>query len=121
MINTQASSHICDAAQGTLKAADTYTARKRTFQNTDRLCSEAGVDYQPIVFESFGGIAEEGRETLRSINRLVAVNTNTPTTEVARRFWQRVSVDMQNMNHRALAKRVSKGVEIFESASKIDI
>ena len=67
-----------------------------------------GIDYQPIVWESFGGLSKEGQQTLKSINRLVAVNTNTPTAEVARRFWQKMSVEMQKANHRAFVKRVSK-------------
>ena len=66
-----------------------------------------GVDYQPIVWETTGGIAEEGRETIKSLNRLVAVNTNTPLAEVAHRFWQRTSVDLQKASHRAFAKRVA--------------
>ena len=53
-----------------------------------------------------GGLAEEARDTLRSLNRVIAANTNTPKAEVANRFWQRVSVDTQKANHRALAKRV---------------
>ena len=68
-------------------------ARKRSHNETDTLFEQAGIDYQPLVFESFGGLCGEGRETLKSINRLVAQNTNTPCSEVAHRFWQRVSVE----------------------------
>ena len=110
--------HVSTAASGMLKAAEAYSNRKRTHNNTDRLCRDVGIDYQPLVWESFGGIAQEGRDTLKSINRLVANNTNTPTSEVARRFWQRVSVEMQKMNHRAFAKRISVGKNLLgESAS----
>ena len=115
IINAQAGSHVSTAASGSLKA---YTRRKRGHNDTDRLCREVGIDYQPLVWESFGGLAPEGRQTLKSINRLVAFNTNTPTSEVARRFWQRVSVEIQKMNHRAFAKRVSSGGDLTcESAS----
>ena len=76
--------------------------------DTDRLCDEVGIHYQPIVWESLGGLCKEGQETLKSINRLVADNTNTPTSEVAQRFWQKMSVDMQKSNHRAFMKRVAK-------------
>ena len=118
IINAQASSHVSTAASGSLKAAEAYTRRKRGHNDTDRLCREVGIDYQPLVWESFGGLALEGRQTLKSINRLVAFNTNTPTSEVARRFWQRVSVEIQKMNHRAFAKRVSSGGDLMcESAS----
>ena len=107
-----------DAASGTLKAADSYTEKKRNHQSTDRLCEEAGIDYQPLVFESFGGLCDEGRECIRSINRLVAQNTNTPNSEVARQFWQKISVEIQKANHRAFVKRTAnKNFYVEESAS----
>ena len=117
IINAQGPNHVSASATGTLKAAEAYTTRKRNHNNTDQLCREMGIDYQPLVWESFGGIAQEGRETLKSINRLVALNTNTPTSEVARWFWQKVSVEMQKMNHRAFVKRIPLGYEREESAS----
>ena len=76
-----------------MEAAKQYTQQKRYRNNTDQLCAEAGVEYQPLVFETFGGLADEARDTLRSLNRVIASNTNTPKPEVANRFWQRISVD----------------------------
>ena len=106
-VNPQATGHLRHAAAESLGAATLYTKQKRDKNNTDDLCMAVGVDYQPIVWETTGGIAEEGRETIKSLNRLVAVNANTPLAEVARRFWQRTSVDLQKASHRALAKRVA--------------
>jgi hypothetical protein len=105
-VNPQAASHIHNAASESLGAAKAYTQHKRERNDTDRLCMEAGVDYQPMVWESFGGCSKEAREVVKSLNRLVAVNTNTPLMEVAHRFWQRMSVDLQKANHRAFAKRI---------------
>ena len=95
-----------EAAKDVLGAATSYTQQKREHQQTDSLCDEAGINYQPIVFESFGGLCEEGFETLKSLNQLVAVNTNASNSEVAQRFWQTLSVDLQKANHRAFVKRV---------------
>jgi hypothetical protein len=105
VVNPQAPAHMQGASRATLGACTDYTQQKREKDNADQLCVQAGVDYQPIVWETFGGVAKEGEETLMSLNRMVAVNTNTPISEVAQRFWQRVSVDMQRANHRAFAKR----------------
>ena len=68
-------------------------------------CDEAGFAYQPLVFESLGGVAREAEKELKSINRQVAVNTNTPATEVARRLWERLSVDIQRAGRRAFQRR----------------
>jgi hypothetical protein len=105
IVNPQAASHIHNAARETLGAAKGYTQHKRERNDTDRLCMQAGVDYQPMVWESLGGCSAEASEVVKSLNRLVANNTNTPLAEVAHRFWQRTSVDLQKANHRAWAKR----------------
>ena len=45
---------------------------------------------------------------LKGINRIVAQNTGVSVGDVATRFWQRVSVDMQRHMHRALVRRVNR-------------
>ena len=106
-VNPQASGHLQSAARETLGAAKAYTQHKRDREDTDSLCLAAGVDYQPLVWETTGGLCKEAEETVKSLNRLVAVNTNTPLSEVAQRFWRRTSVDLQKANHRAFTKRVA--------------
>ena len=120
VVSPQSQSHVVDAAREVLGAATSYTQQKRNHQQTDALCDEAGIDYQPLVFETFGGLCEEGFQTLKSLNRLVAVNTNASNSEVAQRFWQIVSVDLQKACHRAFSKRVGlRGKTLmFESASQ---
>ena len=114
VVNPQAACHLNEAAESVLGSATAYTQKKREDNDTDRLCDEVGIDYQPIVWESFGGLCVEGQQVLKSINRLVAGNTNTPTSEVAQRFWQKMSVDMQKSNHRAFVKRVTQQYEVSD-------
>ena len=59
------------------------------------------------VFEAPGSFIRQARK-LKSIDRLVAVNTNTPTSEVAHRFWPNMSVDMPKANQRAFVTRVPR-------------
>ena len=74
-------------------------------------CEAAGIEYQPLIFESFGGIETKAEQVLKSLSRLVADNTHTPYGEVAQRLWQRISVDLQRAAHRAFARRAGgKGV-----------
>ena len=103
----QAPSHRPEAAKELLGAAESYTRAKAAYDDTEAKCEEAGFDYQPIVFESFGGMAREAERVLKCINRHVAVNTNTPPEEVARRLWERLSVDLQRAGHRAFARRTT--------------
>ena len=101
----QAPSHRSEAVKEMLGAAESYTRAKAAYEDTEAKCDEAGFEYQPIVFESFGGMAREAERVLKSINRQVAVNANTPPEEVARRLWERLSVDLQRAGHRAFARR----------------
>lgn len=112
VVNPQAASHLTQVAGKVQGAAEGYTQTKRDRNDTDALCAAAGIGYQPIVWESFGGVSEEGRNVIRSLNRLVASNTNAPIGEVAHRFWHRISVDIQKANHKAFAKRVAKAAGV---------
>ena len=105
-VKPQAACDFTQAGQTQLSAAIAYTATKRSHNQADIACEGQGIDYQPVVFETTGGVAKEGRDTLNSINRLVAHNTDTPYPAVAQRFWQSVSMILQKANHRALVRRL---------------
>ena len=93
------------------------------------MCESEGVDYQPLVFESFGAMTPAACNLLRCLNRRVADNTNTPIEEVARRFWQRMSIDMQRGMHRAMVRRtgmpqagggISRAFRMLQEAALLD-
>ena len=63
-----------------------------------------------MISESTGGVACEAEVVLKCINRKVAQNRGVSVGDVATRFWQRVSVDMQRNMHRALVRRVANNV-----------
>ena len=69
-------------------------------------CRSAGVVFQPMVFESLGGVSAEAERVIKSLNRAVAENTDTSETEVATLFWQRLAIDIQRAGHRAFSRRV---------------
>ena len=83
----------------------TNSKEKCRYDDTERKCTEKRIIYQPMVFESSGGVASETEKVIKSINRAVAENTETPYGDVAHYFWQRLSVDIQRAGHRAYARR----------------
>ena len=101
----EAPSHRVEAAREILGAAEAYTRSKSAYDDTETKYEKTGFAYQPLVFESLGGMAREAEQVLKCINRQVAVNTNTPPGEVARRLWERLSVDLQRAGHRAFTRR----------------
>ena len=60
VVNPQAACHVSEAAEAELGAATAYTQKKREYNDTDSLCDAVGIDYQPIVWESFGGLCKKG-------------------------------------------------------------
>ena len=58
---------IAQAAAETLSAAGKYADRKRGSGDIAMRCAAANLGYEPVVFESFGGIERGGMELLSSI------------------------------------------------------
>ena len=101
----QAACHLGNAAREVLGAAeDARTKCARA--DIGRRCREAGVIFQPMIFESFGGVSVEAERVIKSLNQAVAANTDTSQEVVATRFWQRVGVDILRGNSRAFARRI---------------
>ena len=115
----QAPGHLRDAAAGELGAAEEYCRVKCGRERTEERCRERGVEFQPLIFESTGGVACEAEVVLKCINRMVAQNRGVSVGDVATRFWQRVSVDMQWNMHRALVRRLARNMGGAEGSSRI--
>ena len=107
----QAAGHLEEAAGQVLGAAEEYAITKCGKDDTERKCEEVGVIFQPIIFESTGGVASEAEVVIKCINRAVANNTNVAIGDVAQRFWQRLSIDIQRSAHRAWVRRAVSSQE----------
>ena len=53
-----------------------------------------------------GGVSSEAERVIKSLNKAVAENTETPETEVATQFWFRMAIDIQRSAHRAFVRRL---------------
>ena len=102
----QAQSHVRDGARESLGAAESYALQKCSRRDMEARCRAAGMVFQPMIFESLGGVSSEADSVIQCLNRAVAENTDSRLSEVATRFWWGLSVDLQKSQHRAFAKRV---------------
>ena len=50
------------------------------------------------------------------MNKVVALNTESPEGEVATLFWYRLGVDLQRSGHRAFARRVAKVMDTGDAS-----
>ena len=109
IICPQAACHLGAAAGEALGAAEGYVRAKCARGDVERRCREAGVLFQPLIFESFGGVSVEAHRVLKCLNKAVAVNSDVSEEVVATQFWQRVGVDILRGSCRAFRRRVSNG------------
>ena len=63
-----------------------------------------------MIFESLGGVSSEAERVIKCLNQAVAENTDSLPGEIATRFWQRVSIDLQRAGHRAFSRRLGSGI-----------
>ena len=105
VVCSQAASHLGAAAREVLGAAEEYARTKCSRQEVEERCRQAGVVFQPMIFDSLGGVSSEADRVIKSLNQAVAENTDSPIGEIATRFWQRISIDMQRAGHRAFSGR----------------
>ena len=104
---TTCKKNVVAAAGEVLGAAESYVRTKCSRRQVEERCRAAGVVFQPMIFESLGGVSEEAVRVIRCLNKAVALNNDSPVGEVATLFWQRLSVDIQRFGHRALQRRIS--------------
>ena len=108
VVSAHAMMHREHAMEERLGAAEAYARRKCGREEVERRCRENGVVFQPMIFESAGGVSNEAEQVIRCLNRAVAEQTDTPYGEVAQRFWHRISIDIQRAGHRAFARRLGE-------------
>ena len=113
IICPQAAGHLDNAAGEPLGAAEDYVKTKCGRGDTERRCREAGVVFQPLIFESTGGVSAEAEKVLKCLNKAVAGNSDSSEVVVATRVWQRIGIDLVRGSSRVFRRRlVDKGRRI---------
>ena len=108
IICPQAAGHLDNTAGEPLGAAEEYVKTKCTRGDTERRCRENGVVFQPMIFESTGGVSAEAMRVTTCLNKAVAGNSDSSEVVVATRFWQRIGIDMLRGNCRAFRRRLAQ-------------
>ena len=90
-----------------LGGARAYAEQKRTFQSTAARCAEANVGFEPVIFESAGGLDDAGRKVFETMCADVAQRTEGSKHDVLQRVKTRISIDLQRAAHRSLQKRAA--------------
>jgi len=117
IICPQAAGHLVNTAGEPLGAAEEYVKTKCARGETERRCREAGVVFQPMIFESTGGVSAEAEKVIKCLNKAVAGNSDSSEVVVATRFWHRIGIDLLRGNCRAFRRRLGEdgGGDLFRS------
>eukprot|EP00973_Karenia_brevis_P016316 2234572-Karenia_brevis.AAC.1 len=59
VINSLGQGHLAKTLQETGAAVEAYAERKKRHQKSVRKCDDAGVFFQPLAFDSQGGMTSE--------------------------------------------------------------
>ncbi len=78
----------------------------------ERRCREAGVIFQPLIFESTGGVSVEADRVLKGLNKAVAENIDASEEAGATQLWQPLGVHLLRGACRAFHRRlVGRGAD----------
>jgi hypothetical protein len=77
IICPQAGGHLAAAANEPVGAAEDHARTKCARGDVERRCRDAGIIFQPMIFESTGGVSAEAERVLKSLNKAVAANSDT--------------------------------------------
>ena len=93
---------LAQAANEPLSVATSYAERKRGRNDIGERCASANLGYEPIVFESFGGIEQGGMTLLSSLCEKVDAQLKRRHGTSRNDCLARLSFDLQRGLHGAL-------------------
>ncbi len=85
-----------------------YEELKRSYEDTDRLCREAGFKFTPLIFEAHGGgWSGSTRKVLDALARGQSAAWLVGQEPASLRIAQRISASLHRENARAVLRRLA--------------
>ena len=88
-----------------LHAASTYAGAKRAKNSTEARCQAAGLGFEPIVFETVGGVEKGGQRILESLIKEIWKRTQCTYVEELQRLVSSISLVLMRAWDKAVEKR----------------
>ena len=86
-------------------AAAAYATHKRRHQRTEGFCREAGVTYQPIIFEAQGGMSTEAAAFLHRLADVVCAVEGAAALTIRSHLFDQLAVAITRGNGRSIRRR----------------
>ena len=106
---------VMQAARTGLAAAKAYSEHKKAHLNTQGLCSEAGIDFIPMVAETSGAWAPSAMNVLKQMAASVATCSGRKPEIVMQQILQNAAIRIRRANARATLRRAADSPEESEA------
>ena len=100
--------HWAATAQAPGSAADGYGEAKKSRNNTEALCAEAGYRFWPVVHEVQGGMSKAADAAIRAISQAVGERESREPGDVRRELLGRIAAVVARTAARAIHKRAAR-------------
>ncbi len=108
VINALGPDHWAATAQAPGSAADGYGEAKKSRNNTEALCAEAGYRFWPVVHEVQGGTSKAADAAIRAISQAVGERESREPGDVRRELLGRIAAVVARTAARAIHKRAAR-------------
>ena len=98
-------------------AAKMYETHKRTFKDTEDVCSQQGMTFLPMVAESSGGWGPGGLKVLKTLAKKAAARDGLPASVHMGHYLEGLSVAIRRAAARAILRRTTTGVGSLPAAA----
>ena len=105
IINALGQGHVDATAGHGLAAAAAYREQQLQHLNTDGLCRERGIVYEPLVFTTRGGVEGHAEATICRIAAAIAANEDGCAAQVKAEILQSISLSLARSVAKAIRRR----------------
>ena len=95
------------------KPVEDYEARKRTYQNTQAVCSASGFQFIPLVVEACGGgWAPAAVKAWKDLALALSTSSGDGASQEAERLYQALGITLHRENARAVLRRATPATPV---------
>ena len=105
VINALGQGHGNDTLAKPLQAAIAYSATKAVHLNTRAQCEQAGLSFEPMVFEAQGGVEPRAAAILHKISEAVTAAESAEASRIKSEMLQRLAIIIARGSARAVLRR----------------
>ena len=116
VVNALGLYHHSETFERPLGAAIAYSKRKQMHLQTRERCAQAGLAFEPVVFDAQGGVEPRAAAILHKIAEAVAVTEGRDMGSCKHEMLQRLAVIIAWTNSRAVRRRIAPRISAERSA-----